>query len=106
MNSKQFYTSIITLEEDEHEYNKTLMRSPNIATDNENAVKKKMQLLFKGELGKVHKKMKLSFTSIVCLDFNSFEQQVFSQNGKLINTFNFKHLCKQYGEIINVSGNG
>ena len=55
MNSKQFYTSIITLEEDEHEYNKTLMRSPNIATDNENAVKKKMQLLFKGELSKVHK---------------------------------------------------
>jgi len=30
MNSPQFYTSIITLEEDENEYNKELMRKNNI----------------------------------------------------------------------------
>jgi len=69
---------------------------------NEHAIRRTLSLHMKGEFSKIMVKKdkdlnniceEPSFTSIICLDFLSREQQVFSQNGKLINTFNFTELC-------------
>jgi len=59
------------------------------------------------DLAKDKSKMKTrSITNIICVNMTLYKQYVYSQNGTLINRFNFKDLTTKNGIPIANSANG
>lgn len=104
-NTDYFYTSI---EHKIHEHQPDDSCSSSMESDYSSNNKEDDEEFFDdGEKPKDNSKMKTrTITNIICVNMTLYKQYVYSQNGTLINRFNFKDLTTKFGIPISNSANG